>query len=86
VASLIALLPLLSVPDAGGPVMPERTVNEELRVRSDEVVTGAASGFVHPTGTWLPSTVTVGWPSALLHSDMPPGLPAKRPLAVTVTT
>jgi hypothetical protein len=59
-ASVIALLPALSVPVAGGPVIPVVTENDALRVLVEVLVTGVASGFVQPTGTWLPSTDTVG--------------------------
>jgi hypothetical protein len=65
--------------------MPVMTPNDALRVLLEVVVTGTARGSVHPTGTWLPSTETVGWSAVPLHSEIPPGLPAKTPLAVTVT-
>lgn len=65
--------------------MPVMTTNVALRDRSEEVMTACATGFVQLTGTWLPATVTVGWPLASLHSANPPGLLGVKPEPVMVT-
>ena len=60
-ASVAALLPSESVPLPGGPTTPVWTVKlDEAKLPSPPVVLMPESGFVHETGTALPSTVTVG--------------------------
>jgi len=85
VASFIACFPALSVPEAGGPLIPVMMVSCALKEPSEEVVTTCARGFVQLTGTWLPSTVTVGSPPAPLHSANPPGLFGAKPVPLIVT-
>src|SRR3954454_9330527 len=70
-ASAAASCPALSVPAAGGPVVPVCTTNGfGGRLPSAANVNSALNGFVQLTGTaGEPAcTTTVGWLGSLLHS------------------
>jgi hypothetical protein len=60
-ASLALLLPLLSVPDPGGPTVPVLTVKGvDGRLPFLSVEIKVERGLEQETGTALPATVTVG--------------------------
>src|SRR5436190_16381751 len=87
-AALVAALPpKLSVPAAGGPVVPVFTVkvgNDSTPPAVEDA--SADSGLVQLTGMALPRASTVGCPEALEHCRMPPVLLAAKPVPLTATT
>jgi hypothetical protein len=80
-----ALAPLLSVPAAGGPVVPVFTTKLLETFPEASAETMAVTGFVQLTGMLLPSTAIVGWPVAVEHWITPPRLAGVNPDPVTVT-